>query len=125
MSENVMATAEAAMDAHLRRQANEAIRISQKMDYRGDRTHLPVQVGALDLLALLDRVRAAEAAVLELITENSEYDHISGKMADILRRTAVALKGPPSELSHHSWHDLPETAERMAARAHYMELHRK
>lgn len=36
-------------------------------------------------------------------------------LADILTRTANALKGPPAELSAHSWHDLPEVAQRLKA----------
>lgn len=37
------------------------------------------------------------------------------KLADILTRTANALKGQPAELSSHSWHDLPEVAQRLKA----------
>lgn len=32
------------------------------------------------------------------------------RMADILTRTANVLKGDPTPLSSHSWHDLPESA---------------
>ena len=35
------------------------------------------------------------------------------KLADILTRTANALKGEPAELSAHSWHDLPEVAQQL------------
>ena len=35
------------------------------------------------------------------------------KLADILTRTANALKGQPAELSEHSWHDLPEVAQKL------------
>jgi uncharacterized protein YuzB (UPF0349 family) len=35
------------------------------------------------------------------------------KLADILTRTANALKGEPAELSLHSWHDLPEVAQQL------------
>ena len=37
------------------------------------------------------------------------------KLADILTRTANALKGQPAELSSHSWHDLPEVAQQIKA----------
>ena len=37
------------------------------------------------------------------------------KLADILTRTANALKGQPAELAQHSWHDLPEVAQRLKA----------
>ena len=36
-------------------------------------------------------------------------------LADILTRTANALKGQPAELSSHSWHDLPEVAQQLKA----------
>lgn len=32
------------------------------------------------------------------------------RMADLLTRTANVLKGDPTPLSSHSWHDLPESA---------------
>lgn len=35
------------------------------------------------------------------------------QLADILTRTANALKGQPAELSLHSWHDLPEVAQQL------------
>lgn len=42
------------------------------------------------------------------------------KLADILTRTANALKGPPAENALHGWHDLPEVAERLQAKLlHY------
>ncbi len=37
------------------------------------------------------------------------------KLADILTRTANALKGEPPELARHSWHDLPEVAQHLKA----------
>ena len=37
------------------------------------------------------------------------------QLADILTRTANALKGQPAELSLHSWHDLPEVAQQLKA----------
>lgn len=37
------------------------------------------------------------------------------KLADILTRTANALKGQPTELTQHSWHDLPEVAQKLKA----------
>lgn len=52
-----------------------------------------------------------------LLTENealqSELDLSDAareKMADLLTRTANALRGDPEPLSAHSWHDLPERA---------------
>ena len=35
------------------------------------------------------------------------------QLADILTRTANALKGQPAELAQHSWHDLPEVAQKL------------
>ena len=39
----------------------------------------------------------------------------SGKLAGILTRTANVLKGEPKPLNRHSWHDLPNVAQRLVA----------
>ena len=36
-------------------------------------------------------------------------------LADILTRTANAMKGAPRPRSRHSWHDLPDLAQRIVA----------
>lgn len=42
--------------------------------------------------------------------ELDEEHELRERMRDILRRTAVALRGPEPELTRWSWHDLPERA---------------
>ena len=40
----------------------------------------------------------------------AENEALRERLADILRRTAVALRGPEPPLTRWSWHDLPERA---------------
>lgn len=42
-----------------------------------------------------------------------ESDGVCKRLTDILRRTALALKGPAPENVWHSWHDLPEVAAKL------------
>lgn len=53
-----------------------------------------------EVWAELERLRADQA----------ECDALRERMADILSRTAVALRGPEPPLARWSWHDLPERA---------------
>ena len=48
-------------------------------------------------------------SALEIKEETAQLE----QLADILTRTANALKGPPDELASHSWHDLPEIAKKL------------
>lgn len=65
----------------------------------------------LDLLWLDGKTPQQAAAELRrLHAELAEPDALREKMSDILRRTAIALKGEPGEMTLHSWHDLPEVA---------------
>lgn len=50
------------------------------------------------------------ARVAELEAERADDDALRERMADILKRTAVALRGPEPPLTAWSWHDLPERA---------------
>lgn len=52
-----------------------------------------------------------------LRADAAECDALRSKLADILTRTANALKGEPAPLHLHSWHDLPECARRLRADA--------
>jgi len=52
--------------------------------------------------------------ILDLEAELEQDEPLRAKMADLLTRTAIALKGEPDPLSSHSWHDLPEIAAAMA-----------
>ena len=57
-------------------------------------------------------------ALAEQPTQQQELDELTAqrdKLADILTRTANALKGQPAELSAHSWHDLPKVAQQLKA----------
>lgn len=77
-----------------------------------------------NVIALNDRIRTLESEnetlrskVAELEAENAENDEIREVLAGLLRRTAVALKGPEPPLKSWSWHDLPELVEAMKQRA--------
>lgn len=49
----------------------------------------------------------------KLRADQEECDALRRKLTDILTRTANALKGEPAPLTLHSWHDLPEWAQRL------------
>jgi hypothetical protein len=51
-----------------------------------------------------------ESTVQALRQELAEQHALREKLADILSRTAVALRGPEPPLTRWSWHDLPELA---------------
>ena len=57
---------------------------------------------------------AIDAAV-EMIESAEEDRALCDKLADILTRTANVLKGEPKPLHRHSWHDLPNVAQRLVA----------
>lgn len=57
------------------------------------------------------------AEVEKLRADLKESDEIREKLANILTRTAAALKGEPPESVWHSWHDLHECAERAVRQA--------
>lgn len=59
---------------------------------------------------------AIDAAV-EMIESAEEERALCDKLAGILTRTANVLKGEPKPLHRHSWHDLPEVAQRLVATA--------
>ena len=59
---------------------------------------------------------AAEARIAELLLEKEESARLRESMADLLTRTANALKGKPKPLCQHSWHDLPEVAGKLRER---------
>ena len=50
------------------------------------------------------------ARVAELEAERADDDALRERMSDILKRTAIALRGPEPPLTAWSWHDLPERA---------------
>ncbi len=54
-------------------------------------------------------------AAIEMIESAEEASALCDKLADILTRTANVLKGEPKPLHRHSWHDLPNVAQRLVA----------
>ena len=52
----------------------------------------------------------AAAEIEDLRRDLDENAALRERMADLLRRTAVALRGPEPPLTRWSWHDLPERA---------------
>lgn len=120
MSENVMASSAAAMDAHMRSEATKALRhhLYESGSRRG-----PVEVDANALLALLDRVSFAEARALEAGARVLELEEVRQdcreavySLSDILRQTAAALRGPADEQSSLTWHHLPGIARELRER---------
>ena len=59
-------------------------------------------------------INAIDAAV-EMIESAEEERALCDKLAGILARTANVLKGEPKPLHRHSWHDLPNVAQRLVA----------
>ena len=52
----------------------------------------------------------AAAEVEALRRDLAENDALRERMADLLSRTAVALRGPEPPLTRWSWHDVPDRA---------------
>ena len=73
--------------------------------------HLQVEQPAIkqgwDVDTLLDKPKQPAQQELDELTAQRD------QLADILTRTANALKGEPAELTQHSWHDLPEVAQKL------------
>ena len=62
------------------------------------------------------QIAALQHRVAEMSAEIEALDDLRNRMADILQRTAVALRGPEPDRRHWGWHDLPErTAAAMAS----------
>lgn len=55
-------------------------------------------------------ILALQAELERLSAELREGGELRERMGDLLRRTAVALRGPEPPLTSWSWHDLPERA---------------
>ena len=68
-----------------------------------------------DDIPQLDGHKVGEAidAAIEMIESAEEDRALCDKLAGILTRTANVLKGEPKPLHRHSWHDLPEVAQRL------------
>ena len=59
------------------------------------------------------KISEALDAAVEMIESAEEERALCDKLADILTRTANVLKGEPKPLHRHSWHDLPDAAQRL------------
>lgn len=70
-----------------------------------DKSDIAAELGWRDME--IDRLRAR---VAELEAGRDGGDALRECMADILKRTAVALRGPEPPLTAWPWHDLPERA---------------
>ena len=68
-----------------------------------------------DDIPQLDGHKVGEAidAAIGMIESAEEDRALCDKLAGILTRTANVLKGEPKPLHRHSWHDLPEVAQRL------------
>ena len=84
----------------------EALRLAGELDAELLRT-VAVDMLHHNAAAELRRLHAENEALRADLTEN---EALRERMADILRRTAVALRGPEPPLTRWSWHDLPERA---------------
>ncbi|MFM1991302.1 MAG: hypothetical protein RJA99_4259 [Pseudomonadota bacterium] len=58
--------------------------------------------------ALIDQVRPLPDAARD--DDCTDCDRLRKRMADLLTRTAISLRGEPPPLTSWSWHDLPELA---------------
>ena len=58
-----------------------------------------------------------ERELAAVTAELADDDALRERMSDILKRTAIALRGPEPPLTAWSWHDLPELAEAAKASA--------
>lgn len=83
-----------------------ALRLAGELDAELLRT-VAVDMLYHEATAELRRLHAENEALRADLTEN---EALRQRMADILRRTAVALRGPEPRLTRWSWHDLPERA---------------
>lgn len=70
---------------------------------------LPVVVTPLKP-AVDDEIKDALAQLATARAEAAEDEALRERMADLLTRTAAAIRGEPEPLARHTWHDLPERA---------------
>jgi hypothetical protein len=79
--------------------------------------HIPSAQREFYFLGVRDARHAAAELALTADSTIEELDALRERMADILSRTAVALRGPEPPLTRWSWHDLPELAAAAVAAA--------
>lgn len=66
-------------------------------------------------------VESAADELLRLQDEVAELDAMREQLADLLSRTAIALRGPEPPLTRWGWHDLPERAAAAVAAVNVMQ----
>lgn len=57
----------------------------------------------------------AAAELRRLHADAEESEALRERLSELLRNTAIALRGPEPELTRWSWHDLPELAAALKA----------
>ena len=73
--------------------------------------HAHFVVACVRVVPHKDRLLAEAADEIQRLTEElCEGDDLRERLGDLLRRTAVALRGPEPPLTRWSWHDVPERA---------------
>ena len=69
-----------------------------------------------------DRLLAEAADEIQRLTDElREGDELRERLGDLLRRTAVALRGPEPPLTRWSWHDVPDRAAAAVAAIEVMQ----
>lgn len=79
---------------------------------------MDVPPGSYDEKTLYDAVaeiKRLRTEIERLRGEASVDDEVRERMSDLLHRVANALHGGPPDGGIHSWHNLPEMAERLRA----------
>lgn len=73
--------------------------------------HAHFVVACVRVVPEKDRLLTEAADEIQRLTEKlREGDDLRERLGDLLRRTAVALRGPEPPLTRWSWHDVPERA---------------
>ncbi len=69
-----------------------------------------------------DRLLAEAADEIQRLTDElREGDELRERLGDLLRRTAVALRGPEPPLTRWGWHDVPDRAAAAVAAIEVMQ----
>ena len=59
--------------------------------------------------------RKSSAELRRLHADAEESEALRERLSTLLKRTAIALRGPEPELTSYGWHDLPERASAVVA----------
>lgn len=82
----------------------------QQKRFRGGR-YAGYVVACVRVVPQKDRLLAEAADEIQRLTDElREGDELRERLGDLLRRTAVALRGPEPPLTRWGWHDVPERA---------------